>query len=57
MSDLSDKITAQDIVPTILPDAFLDSDAARAIVGFSMPRYADIPDVGLYREQVIHYIE
>lgn len=57
MSDLSDKITAQDIAPTILPDAFLDSDAARAIVGFSMPRYADIPDVGLYCEQVIHYIE
>ena len=57
MSDSSEKITASDIAPTLLPDAFLQSDFAMAIRGFHMPRYQELPNVELYREQVIAYLD
>lgn len=57
MSDRSDKITAADVAPTNLPDAYLDSEFARAVQSFALPRFRDIPDIGLYREQLIDYLD
>lgn len=57
MSDASASITAEDISPTILPDAFLSSDVAERVASFHLPRYAELPAVPLYREQVISYVE
>ena len=57
MSDSSERITQQDVSPTVLPDAFLTSDVACAAKHFHMPRYDELPNVELYRDQVIEYIE
>lgn len=57
MSDSSKAIAPEDIAPTPLPDAFLKSDVARGIASFSLPRYGDLPDIELYRDQVIGYVE
>lgn len=57
MSDSSQPITAQDVAPTSLPDAFLNSDEAYSATRFKMPRYADLPAVDLYRDQVIAQVE
>lgn len=56
MSDSSERITQQDVSPTVLPDAFLTSDVACAAKHFHMPRYDELPNVELYRDQVIEYI-
>lgn len=56
MSDTADAITPGDVSPTALPDAFLSSDLAASARGFSLPRYRDIPDMPLYRDQVTTYI-
>lgn len=57
MSDVSAKITPRDIAPTVLPDDFLRSDAAAAALAFRLPRFEELPDLPLYRDQVISYIE
>ncbi|MBE6469544.1 MAG: DUF1836 domain-containing protein [Coriobacteriaceae bacterium] len=57
MSDVSAKITPRDIAPTVLPDDFLDSEVARAARAFQLPAFDELPDLPLYREQVIAYIE
>lgn len=57
MSDGSDEIKPEDIAPTVLPDDFLRSDTARSMASFTLPRYEDLPDIELYRDQVIGYVE
>ena len=57
MTDDGEAITQQDIAPTILPDAYLTSDIAQKLVGFHLPRYAELPTVSLYRDQVIGIVE
>lgn len=57
MSDHSAEITSEDIKPTILPDDFLDTALAREVRAFHMPRFNQIPDVELYREQVISFVD
>lgn len=57
MSDVSAKITPDDIAPTVLPDDFLHSEAAASALAFRLPRFEELPDLPLYREQVIAYIE
>ena len=57
MSDHSEAIRLEVIRPTILPDAFLTSKDVHTALQFDMPFYRDLPDMPLYREQVISYIE
>ena len=57
MSDRSEQIAAEDVAPTILPDAYHRSDIAKAFTAFRMPRYKDLPAMPLYRDQVITYID
>lgn len=57
MSNSSQAILPQDVKPTVLPDAFLDSATAIAVASFHMPRFCDLPRMALYRDQVITYIE
>ena len=57
MSDQAGSITRVDIMPTILPDDFTNSDLAQRVLAFKVPRYAELPGVELYREQVIAYVE
>lgn len=57
MSDASGEITAEDVAPTVLPDDFLDSPAARAMASFALPAYDKLPDIELYRDQVISYVD
>ena len=52
MSDTSVSISPEDIQPTVLPDAFI-----RKLNTLSLPRYNQLPNVTLYRDQVIEYIE
>ena len=57
MADSSEQISPDDLIPTFLPDAFLRSEAAFNMQRFKLPRYDDLPEIPLYREQVISYIE
>lgn len=57
MSDSSDPITQQDVTPTLLPDAFLQSDICNAVRAIHVPRYHELPEVELYRDQVVSFIE
>lgn len=57
MADGSKAITAEDVKPTVLPDAYLQSSIARSFKSFHMPRYRDLPAVPLYRDQVIALVE
>ena len=57
MADSSEQISPDDLIPTFLPDAFLRSEAAINMQRFKLPRYDDLPEIPLYREQVISYIE
>ena len=57
MSDISESIKPEDIQPTVLPDAFIESDIVRKLNTLSLPRYEELPNVTLYRDQVIEYIE
>ena len=57
MADSSKHITTDDLRPTALPDAFLNSDVAHAAMRFEMPSYDDLPAVELYRDQVISFID
>lgn len=57
MADSSKEITANDVKPTVLPDAYHDSAIATAFSTFHLPRYRELPGMTLYREQVIDYIE
>ena len=57
MADSSKHITTDDLRPTALPDAFLNSDVAHAAMRFKMPSYDDLPAVELYRDQVISFID
>lgn len=57
MSDSSVSISPEDIQPTVLPDAFIQSDIVRKLNTLSLPRYNQLPNVTLYRDQVIEYIE
>lgn len=57
MNERGRLITPQDVEPTILPDAYLGSDLATGLSTFSMPRYCDLPAVGLYRDQVVGIVE
>ncbi|QWT17009.1 DUF1836 domain-containing protein [Collinsella sp. zg1085] len=57
MSDVSDTITASDLAPHVLPDSFLSSSSVQQILDMSLPRFEELPDIGLYREQVVSYIE
>ena len=57
MSSNAPEITQEDIAPTILPDAYLQSDLAKQLAAFKMPRYQDLPSVELYRDQVIGTVE
>ena len=42
---------------TALPDDFLNSITAKTLASYSLPYFNEIPGIGLYREQVILYIE
>lgn len=57
MKDDSDPITPADLSPTCLPDAFLESKIAQTLASFHLPRYEEIPDLPLYRDQLIGYID
>lgn len=57
MADSSDRISSGDLIPTSLPDAFLKSEFAINASEFKLPRYDELPDIPLYREQVISFIE
>lgn len=57
MSDDGERITVEDVCPTVLPDDFLESDIARSFQTFRMPRYGELPGVMLYRDQVISFVE
>lgn len=57
MSDSSAGIRPEDVVPTALPDAFLESEAIEAVASYHMPRYDELPCVSLYRDQVLGYID
>lgn len=57
MADSSEQISPDDLIPTFLPDSFLRSEAAINMQRFKLPRYDDLPEIPLYREQVISYIE
>lgn len=57
MSDSGGPIGPEDIAPTVLPDAFLTSDIAQAARTFRLPRYAELPAMPLYRDQVATYVE
>lgn len=57
MSDDSERITADDVAPTRLPDDFLASDIGIAGSQFSLPRFEDLPAIPLYRDQVIGIVE
>lgn len=57
MSDSSDPITQQDVTPTLLPDAFLQSDICNVVRAIHVPRYHELPEVELYRDQVVSFIE
>ena len=56
MSDSSVSIKPEDIQPTVLPDAFIQSDIVRKLNTLSLPRYDQLPNVALYRDQVIEYV-
>ena len=50
MSDSSVSIKPEDIQPTVLPDAFIQSDIVRKLNTLSLPRYDQLPNVTLYRD-------
>ena len=50
MSDSSVSIKPEDIQPTVLPDAFIQSDIVRKL------NNDQLPNVTLYRDQVIEYV-
>lgn len=56
MSDSSVSIKPEDIQPTVLPDAFIQSDIVRKLNTLSLPRYNQLPNMTLYRDQVIEYV-
>lgn len=56
MSDTSVSIKPEDIQPTVLPDAFIQSDMVGKLNALSLPRYEQLPNVTLYRDQVIEYV-
>lgn len=56
MSDTSVGIKPEDIQPTVLPDAFIQSDMVGKLNALSLPRYEQLPNVTLYRDQVIEYV-
>lgn len=57
MADSSGQISSDDLIPTSLPDAFLRSEIAINAQGFQLPYYEELPEIPLYREQVISYID
>ena len=57
MSDSSERITPEHVKPTVLPDSYIQSDVAKKLQAFSLPRFEQLPHVALYRDQVIEYIE
>lgn len=56
MADGSSRILPDDVKPTILPDSYIQSDVSKNLRSFSLPLYRDLPNVPLYRDQVIAYI-
>ena len=56
MSDTSVSIKPEDIQPTVLPDAFIQSDMVGKLNALSLPRYDQLSNVTLYRDQVIEYV-
>lgn len=57
MSDSSERIKAEDVKPTVLPDSYIKSELAQTLSAFTLPRYDQLPHVSLYRDQVIEYVE
>lgn len=57
MNEHGRTITQEDIKPTQLPDAYVTSELGEALASFSMPRFGELPSVGLYRDQVIGVVE
>ena len=55
MSDSSSAIQRSDVSPTVLPDLFLNSDEATQARKFHLPSYHQLPDMRLYRDQVVAY--
>lgn len=56
MSDTSEHIKPEDVKPTVLPDAYIQSSVAASLGSFTLPRYQQLPNVSLYRDQVIEYV-
>lgn len=56
MSDTSEHIKPEDVKPTVLPDHYIQSDVAIALRDFTLPRYQQLPNVSLYRDQLIEYV-
>lgn len=56
MSDTAERIKPEDVKPTVLPDTYIQSDVARELSRFSLPRYQQLPNVALYRDQLIDYV-
>ena len=57
MSDDSKAITIEDVTPTVLPDSYVGSEEAQRVLTFHMPRYEELPNVELYREQLLTFVE
>lgn len=57
MADTSKKITRADVRPTNLPDDYVTSDITRQLLAFHMPRYDELPQMDLYRDQVIAFVD
>ena len=56
MSDLSSSISWEAVSPTLLPDAFLSSDEVARARSFRLPSYSELPEMSLYRDQVVSYV-
>ena len=56
MSDSSERIKPEDVKPTVLPDTYIQSGVARSLSSFTLPRYQQLPNVALYRDQLIDYV-
>lgn len=56
MSDSSTSIDRGCVSPTLLPDAFLDSSEVASARAFHLPSYYELPEMSLYRDQVVSYV-
>ncbi len=56
MAESSTPLDKNLVSPTLLPDAFLSSAEVSRVKGFRLPAYAELPQMYLYRDQVVSYV-